>query len=473
VKLSLYLSRKIYSPNKGKEKSGSLVRIATVSILLSTLVLLFTVSIVRGFQDQITEKATYFSPNIKIHSVNENTPESRFFLLPAGLLDSLNAMEGIKSVYPLIHEPGVIEHNGKIKGVTFVGAPDSFFKDQLQTKLHAGIGLSSKIMQELGIELQEKTTLFLNINQNRPKQRKLAVDTTINIGITSIDESTVWVPLKLLQSFLKPGPKLNAKKGSNPSEIAFSSSFPDAQIGMDGGIYPYDSLLQLSTQDHLIHFVNTDMDTLVTRPLYFKNGVFDTQQFQSNYYDYFSSIGLFTQKGQDLYDIDQRVFSFIPPDLTTTTVREAFPEIFGWLELLNTNIWVLISLIGIVGATNGATALLVIILEKTAAIGILKGVGASPRLIRSIFWQVGFRILAKGILLGNLLFFAVALTQNHFHFLKLNSDMYFLDFVPFDLGATNILIVNGLALAIGSTTLYLSTVFLNKIKAAKALRFNP
>jgi lipoprotein-releasing system permease protein len=445
------------------------VGIATVSILLSTSILLFTIGIVRGFQEQITEKATYFSPHIQIHPIQQSLGGThRFFQIDPNLLQSIGKMDGVAGVYPMFLEPGILENTGQIKGVNILGLDSNFFREQLKAPPFSNIGISEMLGQSLKLEIGERASLFLGLQEQKTKRRKLELNQWINIGITSIDESTVWMPIAELQKVVKPAPEVFFTP-EDSNIYSFGSNRADLRFSFEG--QEVNAIFKVTKPSKGYAIIN--YDTLFTVNFDIIDGQVKIDKPEADHSVYGTSIGIFMQPGTDLFELDQRVFTSIPPELTTTTVMDNFPEIFGWLQLLNTNIWVLMILIGIVGATNGATTLLVIILEKVKIIGLLQGIGATKKLIQSIFWKIGLRILVRGILIGNIFFITIAFAQNHFHFLTLDREMYFLDYVPMNLELGAMVLVNIGAFLVGGFTLYFSTLFLNNINPSKALRYDP
>ncbi|MBK6411300.1 MAG: FtsX-like permease family protein [Flavobacteriales bacterium] len=153
------------------------------------------------------------------------------------------------------------------------------------------------------------------------------------------------------------------------------------------------------------------------------------------------------------------------------TVRERFPEIFSWLELLDTNVIVVIVLMVLVAIINMTSALLIIILERTNMIGVLKALGTSNGTIRRIFLIDAAYILGIGIVLGDLLGIGLALLQKQFGLARLPIESYYVDKVPVDLSLGPIVALNVGVLLVCVLALVIPSMYVSRIAPAKAIRF--
>ena len=115
--------------------------------------------------------------------------------------------------------------------------------------------------------------------------------------------------------------------------------------------------------------------------------------------------------------------------------QELQPELFNWLAFLDTNVYALLSLMVLVGGFAMITGLIIIVLDKSKQIGILKALGATNRQLRQTFLQIAARLILRGIFWGNAIALVLSLAQRHFKIIKLNPANYFTDSVPihFDL----------------------------------------
>src|SRR5665648_1005765 len=112
------------------------------------------------------------------------------------------------------------------------------------------------------------------------------------------------------------------------------------------------------------------------------------------------------------------------------SIKDKYRQIFDWLGLLDMNVWVILILMVLVAGFNMVSSLLVIILERTQMIGILKAMGARNWSIRKVFLYFSVMLILKALIWGNLLGIGICLIQQYTHFLKLDPSSYYLEYVP-------------------------------------------
>lgn len=154
------------------------------------------------------------------------------------------------------------------------------------------------------------------------------------------------------------------------------------------------------------------------------------------------------------------------------TIFQSHRNIFTWIELQKKPIPIVLGLIIIVAVFNIISTLLMMVMEKTNAIGILKSLGANKRNIVSIFLIHGVFISLAGIIAGNLLAFILTYLQLKFSIISLPSSIYFMSTVPIYLSLFNFLIVSGLTFILGIFASVIPSVIASKIQPINALRFN-
>ena len=159
-------------------------------------------------------------------------------------------------------------------------------------------------------------------------------------------------------------------------------------------------------------------------------------------------------------------------DLKVTSIVDSQSDIFVWLGFLDINVWIILTLMIIIGIINMGSALLVMILVKTNFIGLMKAVGASDWVIRKVFlYQAGYLIL-RGMIWGNAIGIGLCLIQEHFKLLTLNPEVYYLNAVPVELNIWVIIGLNLATLIVCLTALLLPSYIITKITPAKSIKFN-
>ena len=126
----------------------------------------------------------------------------------------------------------------------------------------------------------------------------------------------------------------------------------------------------------------------------------------------------------------------------TQNLQQLNPQIFGWLELLDMNVIIILVLMIIVSSFTLISALLMIILERIRMVGVLKSLGCSNGMIRKIFIYLTGKLIIRAIIIGNVLGLGLALIQKYFHIIKLSSESYYMSYVPIEIDATALLLLN-------------------------------
>jgi lipoprotein-releasing system permease protein len=175
---------------------------------------------------------------------------------------------------------------------------------------------------------------------------------------------------------------------------------------------------------------------------------------------------------QALSEMDIILYNRIPHSMNTSTITSLFPEIFGWLDLQDMNVIIVITLMIMVSGINMIAALLILILEKTSLIGILKAFGTLNSTIRNVFLINAAYLISLGLFWGNLLGLLLCFLQDKFKLLKLPQESYYLDAVPIHFDATAILSLNLGTLILCLAMLLLPALIITKISPVKVIKFN-
>ncbi len=158
--------------------------------------------------------------------------------------------------------------------------------------------------------------------------------------------------------------------------------------------------------------------------------------------------------------------------LNTQTVKELYPQIFNWLELQNLNVMVIITLITLVAGITMISTLLILVLENTRQIGLLKAMGASDNLVGKTFGLVALNILIKGLLIGNILGITLGWLQLKFGLISLPVESYYISKVPVNFTLSGILLINACTIVVCLLMLLLPSRLISKIDPIKVLRFD-
>ena len=165
------------------------------------------------------------------------------------------------------------------------------------------------------------------------------------------------------------------------------------------------------------------------------------------------------------------IYSNLEINLKSESVEEYFPNIFTWLSLLDVNTRVLLILMMIVGVINMITALLIMILERTNMIGMLKAFGMTDYSVMKIFLYNALYLVGIGLLLGNILGLGLGFLQQNTHVFKLNQSSYYLSYVPIELHFMDVFLLNVATLVICLVVLIVPSMLVSRISPLKAIRF--
>lgn len=181
---------------------------------------------------------------------------------------------------------------------------------------------------------------------------------------------------------------------------------------------------------------------------------------------------LVTTDFKQLNEINKILNRNLPQELHAESLVQLNPQIFDWLGYLDQNIVIILTLMIIVACINMTTALLILIIERTNMIGILKALGSNSALIKRIFLNHAAYILFLGLLFGNLFGIGLCLLQDHYKLLTLEQETYYLSYVPISLKWEHVLAVNIGTVALCMLALLLPARLVNRIDPVKAIQFN-
>ena len=186
------------------------------------------------------------------------------------------------------------------------------------------------------------------------------------------------------------------------------------------------------------------------------------------------SVGTYEIFVTDFAKVEQtadRVFDVLSPDMRLTRVTDQYRPLFDWMVLLDRNMVILLSLITFVASFNMVSVLIVLMMERTPMIGLLKALGGPNSLIRRMFVFVGLNMVTWGLLLGNVVGLGLCFLQDRFRLVPLDPKNYFMSYVPIVWDWPTILALNGATVLLIALVLWIPTIVVNRIQPVKALAF--
>lgn len=483
--------------------------IAVLGIVLGMAVMIITVGITTGFQREVRAKVTGAAAHIQIGAIGQTDPkETPRIAIDQPFYPSLDTLPGVAHIQIHATKPGIIETSDDIEGVVVKGVGTDHDWDFLRGHLVAGsvpaIGdstrpidmlLSRYLGDRLRIGVDDTITVYLIKDRDDIRPRKFRISGLYETGLEQIDHQLVYTDIDHLQRFSQWGLKAEllvldsiSPKGVRIEGLAFGGdrvytyTWPGTMLRGKGPHWiaaEGDTTITLVVSDaaHTIpdtawvHLRAKD-DAPFPGPLRRDRTELTFGGSGGSHTRYAGGFEVLLEGYADLLAMDDRIYrDHLPMGLRSLSVRDRFPEIFAWLELLDTNVVVVIVLMVLVAIINMTSALLIIILERTNMIGVLKALGTTNGTIRRIFLIDAAYILGTGILIGDLVGIGAALAQQHFGLVRLPVESYYVDVVPVDINLLPMLILNVGVLLVCLVALIVPSMMVTRIAPSRAIRF--
>ena len=183
-------------------------------------------------------------------------------------------------------------------------------------------------------------------------------------------------------------------------------------------------------------------------------------------------VELFINDTDQLSQAEQDLFNELDIDLYVDKVSDKYIQIFDWLDLLNRNVVILLAIILFVAGTSIISILLILIMERTQMIGLMKSLGAGNKLIRSVFVWNGIRLIVRGLLWGNVVGVGLGLIQAYLKVIPLDAATYYMKHVPIEFDVPTIIGLNLLVLFLIGVTLFIPVSIISRVKPVEAIKFD-
>ncbi len=410
----LFIARRIYKgDNKNnKQVSSPAVKIAIAGIALGLAVMIVAVCIIIGFKNEIRGKVIGFGSHIQITTFESNVSyEHSPIAVSDTLLNILNSNPEISHIQEFITKPGIIKTDDDFMGVVLKGVSESHSWDFFKTNLLEG-----------DIIKPNDTTTANQAIISKSIADKLLLKIGENFTCYFVQD-----PIRARRFNIVGIYETNFED--------YDQLFIITEKNILGNLNTWDSDMASGIEVLVNDYDNLD---LITQDLFFQ---------MASYKD---------RLGNSLY---------------TRSIKDINPMIFNWLDLLNMNVAVIIILMLIVSGFTMISGLLIIILERTNMIGILKSMGARDFSIRKIFLYLSAFLIGKGMLWGNIIALVFCFLQNQFKILKLDPSTYYLSAVPVDLNPLYIILLNISVLIVSLLMMIAPSYLVAKITPAKSIMF--
>ncbi len=413
----LFISRRLFFDKSSKQfLSQKIIRIALFGIALGLAVMLISVAVVTGFKKEVRNKVIGFGSHIQV--VNFDSRNS-YELSPISknqpFLHELETIEGIKHIQVYATKPGMIKTEEYIQGIVLKGVDQNYNWEFFQNNLVEGripqLNDSSRVNE---IILSEQVSKLLKLSLN-----DLAVFYFVN--------KNEIIP-RLLQ-------------------LKICGIYRT-------GLEEFDNLFVVGDIKQIQRLNGWDSDEI--------------SGFEIEITD-FDKIGEMEQQVRNLvvdYHEDNDTI------LRTESITRLYPQIFDWLAILDMNVWVILFLMIMVAGFNMISGLLVLILERSSMIGVLKALGSPDWSIRKIFLYLAVFLTGRGMVWGNIIGVALIFIQKVFQVIKLDPTTYYVDVVPVNFSIVHLLLINIGSIAITTIMLVVPSYLVSKISPDKTIRFD-
>ena len=412
----LFIARRIYSDHIGDQQKVSkpAIRIAVAGVAIGLAVMIISVCVVLGFKHTIRDKVVGFGSHIQV--ANFYTLQSSAIDQPIAIGDSminvLKKTEGVKHVQRFAMKQGILKTDNDFLGVMFKGVGPEFDS----TFIH-------KNMVEGSIPHFSDQQSTNRILISKDMANKLRVKAGDRIFAYFIGDGGVRTRRFTISGIYQ----------TNLAQYDKTTCFCDLYTARK---------------------LNAWTDDMVTGAELTVN---DFKQLSTTANDIINRVN----RTQDKYG---NTFS-------SKTIRELSPHIFSWLDLLDLNVWIILAIMTAVAVVTMISGLLIIILERTTMIGVLKALGARNSTVRHTFlWFAAF-IIGKGLLIGDALALALILLQKFTGFAKLDPQTYYVDVVPVELDWMLIVALNVATMLIALFVLIAPSYLVSHIHPAKSMRY--
>ena len=414
MNFSFFIAHKLYKDKGGRQHvSRPAITIATAGVAIGLVVMLLSVFVVLGFKHTIRDKVIGFGSHIQVTNfMTQMSSDQAPITMNDSMIKVIGGIEGVKHVERFAYKQGILKTDSDFLGVMFEGVAQEYDTTFIHQNMVAG---------SIPKFSDSQSGNHILISQNIAD--KLKVNAGDRIFAYFIDENGVRMRRFTIQ-----------------------------------GIYQ----TNLSQYDQVMCFAD----------------LYTTVKLNAWQPDQVSGAAITVNDFKQLDEVESRFVEKINrtedrygETYATQTIRDINPQIFSWLDLLDMNVWIILVLMVSVAGVTMISGLLIIILERTTMIGVLKALGTRNKTIRHIFlWFAAF-IIGRALLIGNAIALGMALLQQWTGIIKLDPATYYVSTVPVEINIPLLIILNVATLLISLFVLIAPSYLISHIHPAKSMRY--
>ena len=411
MNLDYFIAKRLITAKDYKSSiSAPIIKIAIAAIAIGMVMMIVSVATGIGLQQKIREKVSAFNGHIIISNYDNNQSEATLTPITKNqeFYPKFNSVAGISHVQAIATKAGIIRTEKAFEGIVFKGVGEDYQWSNIKEYLVAGR------LPNLSSQLNSEVV----ISQFLADRLQLKVGDAFN---------TFFI-------------KENQNQLPNIRHFKITGIF-------NSGFQEFDATYILGDIRHIQRINKWSPNQI---------GAFE----------------IFVDDFDQIQSVGEEVYQQTPSNLDSKTIIEKYSYIFDWLQLFDFNIVVILGVMILVATINMVVALLVLILERTQMIGILKALGANNWSVRKMFLYNALYLILRGLLWGNGIGIGILLIQKYFGIIQLNPENYYVNQAPvyFDLGY--IAALNLLTIAVCFLVLLIPSYIITKISPIKAIRYD-
>lgn len=409
----LFLARRLFGSQQAQRISRPAIRVAMAGVAVGVAVMIVSVSVITGFKHAVRDKVSGFGSHITLtNALSVRTGEALALRADDSLLTVASGWEAVTHAQRVSLVQGVLKTEDDFLGVGFQGVDQSY------------------------------DTTFLS---------QCLMEGSIPAFSDSVSSGGVVLSKEMAE-------KLRLKKGDRVFAYFISSA------GLRPRRFRVDAIYATNVRffDQSVCFI--DRYTANRLNGWERDDVSRVEMRISDFDHVARHWESISKQQEGNTDSEGNPLFFY-------TIEQQYPQVFSWLGLLDVNVWVILALMIALSAFTMISGLLIIILERTQMIGLLKALGSRDVLIRQTFLWLAALVVGKGVVIGNVIAVVLCLVQQLTYIVRLNPASYYIDYVPIELNVGYLLLINAATLAICVSVLILPSVLVSRIRPARTIRF--
>lgn len=414
MNLPLFIAKRIYGDKGDKHKvSRPAITIATAGVAIGLAVMIVSVCVVLGFKHTIQAKVIGFGSHIQVTNFVAQTETEQYPIAACdSVMGAIRDINGVKHAERFAYKQGILKTDSNFLGIVL-----------------KGVG-------------PEWDSTFIHENM-------------VSGSIPRFSDTASSNKILISQSIAN---KLNLKQGQRVFAYFIDNNGVRIRRFTIAGIY------QTNLSQYDSYMVFTD--------------IYSTIKLNGWNPDQVSGIEVTVNDFNHVDDVEHQFIRQINKQTdhygetyTSQTIKDINPQIFRWLDLLDMNVWIILALMTAVAGVTMISGLLIIILERTTMIGILKALGARNKTIRHLFLWFATFIIGRGLIIGNIIGLGACFLQQHFGIVKLDPATYYVSTVPIEFNVPLLVLLNVATLLISVLVLIGPSYLISHIHPAKSMRY--